>query len=94
MTSLIAVKSDYIIKANRVYENLKEAEEAFEASAIVLDHFKCILARKEEIRDFTADGIYVSVYHSNEGYELYYLNYRMSLVVYDDMIVDYTLSRN
>ncbi len=93
MMSLIAMKSDYIIKADQVYRNLLEDEECFYYEAHVIDAFKCMLARKEEIDDFYAGGIRVSVYQTGEGYDLYYLDYRMSLSVYEDKIVDLILQR-
>ena len=52
MTSLIAMKADYIIKADRVYKNLTEDEECFYYEAEVIDTFKCMLARREEAEDF------------------------------------------
>ena len=94
MMSLIAIKSDYIIKADQVYKNLIEDEECFYYEAHVIDVFKCMLARKEEIDDFFFDGIRVNVYQSGEGYDLYYLQYRLSLSVYEDRIVDFVLQHS
>ena len=93
MSSLIAAKADYIIKADRVYRNLQEAQDAFEAEALVLDVFKCMLARGEEIDDFTASGIRVYVFYSTEGYELYYLDFHMSVSVFENRIADYSVQR-
>ena len=93
MMSLIAAKADYTIKADLVFANLEECEEDFEAEAFVIDAFKCMLARKEEIGDFETHGIHVNVYRKNEGYELYYLDCRISVSVYEDMIVDFCLYR-
>ena len=91
MMSLIAAKSDYIIKADQVYENLQECEECFSYEAAVLRRFRCMLARREEIRDYDTEGIRVRVFQISGGYELHYLNYQMSVSVYEDMIVDFTL---
>ena len=93
MMSLIAAKADYIIKADLVFENLQECEEDFEAEAFVIDAFRCMLARKEEISDFETQGIHVEVYMKSDGYELHYLDCRMSVSVYEDMIVDLNLYR-
>ena len=89
MISLIASKSDYIIKADQVYRNLEEYEEIFEAEAEVIDTFKCMLARNEEISDFCADGICVSVYRNGNDYELFFLDYEMSVSVYEKQIIDF-----
>lgn len=91
MMSLIAAKSDYIIKADQVYANLQKAEEDFEAEAYVIDTFKCMLARREEITDFYTNGISVSVYQTTNGYELCYLNYILDVTVYEERIVDFSL---
>ena len=93
MMSLIAAKADYIIKADLVFANLEKCEEDFETEAFVIDAFKCMLARKEEIGNFETHGIYVSVYWKKDGYELHYLDCRMSVIVYEDMIVDFYLYR-
>lgn len=93
MMSLIAAKSDYIIKADLVYENLKESEECFRKEAVVLDYFKCMRARGAEIEDFYADGIYVDVRLIEQGYELSFDEYRMRVSVYEKMIVDFVTER-
>ena len=93
MICLIAAKSDYITKADMAYANLEKFEEVFEAEAKVIDHFKCLLARDEEIEDFYVDGIYVAVYQNNEGYELHFLDYRMSLSVYEKQIIAFHTER-
>ncbi len=87
------MKADYIIKADQVYKNLTEDEECFCYEAAVIDTFKCMLARREEAEDFYAAGIRVSVYPASEGYELYYLDYKLSLSIYEDRIVDFLLQR-
>ena len=89
MISLIALKSDYILKADQVYRNLEEYEEIFEAEAKVIDTFKCMLARNEEIADFCRDGICVSVYRTGNDYELFFLDYEMSVFVYEKQIIDF-----
>ena len=93
LISLIAAKSDYIEKASETYENLREFEEIFEVEAAVIDSFKCMLARDEEIEDFVTDGIYVAVYMSNEGYELHFLDYRMRITTYERQIIDFQTER-
>ena len=93
MTALIAAKADYIEKADRVYANLKEFEKVFEAEAAVIDAFKCMIARGDEIDDFIADGIYVEVYQTNVAYELRFLDLRMKVSVYDRQIIDFVTER-
>ncbi|MBQ9425671.1 MAG: hypothetical protein IJU42_06975 [Erysipelotrichaceae bacterium] len=94
MISLIAMKSDYIIKADQVYANLEEFEEAFEAEAIVIDHVRCLLARNEEIADFCSEGICVNVCQNGNRYELFFLDYQMSLLVYEKQIIDFSVVKN
>ena len=89
MISLIALKSDYILKADQVYANLEEYQEIFEAEAEVIDVFKCLLARNEEINDFCTDGICVSVFQNGNDYELFFLDYEMSVSVYEKQIIDF-----
>lgn len=93
MTAMIIAKSDYIYKADLVYENLKEYEDVFRMEAIVIDRVKCMLVRNEELDDFSIQGIYVSVYHQENGYDLYFGAYHMKLVVYEKQIIDYAMER-
>ncbi len=93
LMALIAAKADYIAKADLVYENLQKCEEDFEAEAYVIDAFRCMLARNEKIDDFETQGIHVRVFLKNDGYELHYLDCRMSISIYEDMIVDFSLYR-
>lgn len=92
--AVIAVKSDYIVKANEVYGNLKEAEEVFAKEAAVLNHVKCVLVRNEELLPFSVSGISVDVYETREGYDLYFDGYVMTLTVYDRQVIDYRLIRS
>ena len=94
MISLIAMKSDYIIKADQVYANLEKFEEVFEAEAIVIDRVKCLLARNEEIDDFCSEGICVNVYRKGNCYELFFLDYQMSLLVCEKQIIDFSVVKN
>ncbi len=94
MMTLIAAKSDYIMKADMVYRNLEEAEKDLYEESLVLDHFKCMLARREEIEDYCVDGICVSVFESSDGYELYYGDRRIALTAYEERIIDFTVYRD
>ena len=94
MMSLIAAKSDYIVKANSVYRNLQDFEEVFAYEAAVLNRAKCILVRDEELEDFNVDGINVSVYRSKNGYQLNYLDYVMDIDVYEKQIIDFSVRKN
>lgn len=93
MMSLIAIKSDYIYKANNVYINLKEYEDIFELEALVLTYAKCYLIQNNELNDFIVNGIYVCTYGSGNNYELYFDNYVMKIDVYERMIIDYSMKR-
>ena len=53
----------------------------------------CKGVRRAKGRDYF-DGIRVNVYQSGEGYDLYYLQYRLSLSVYEDRIVDFVLQHS
>ena len=92
--ALIAAKSDYIMKADMVYRNLEEAENDLYEESVVIDRFKCMLARREEIEDFCTAGICVSVFESADGYELCYGDRRIALTVYEERIVDFTVYRD
>ena len=70
--AIVAVKSDYIVKANEVYCNLREAEETFAKEAAVIGYVKCVLARNEELHSFEIGGIAVDVYETHNGYDLYF----------------------
>ena len=91
--SLIAAKSDYIYSANTAFSNLQECEEIFELEANVISYFKCMLLRNDEIDDFYINGIYVSVYETPDGYELYFDSYEMNIDVYDKQIINFEVRR-
>jgi len=93
MMSLIAAKADYIYKADTIFKKLEEYEELFEAEAQVLTYAKCVLIREDTLDDFVASGMYVSVYNSADGYDLYFLDYIMEINVYDKQIVNFTVKR-
>ena len=93
MMALIAVKSDYIEKANLAYSNLKEHEEIFELEAQILSYAKCCLLRNEELDDFYTYGTSVYVYQTSNGYELCFDDYQMYIEVYDKQIVDFSVRR-
>ena len=92
--AIVAVKSDYIVKANEVYCNLREAEETFAKEAAVIGYTKCILARNEELHSFEIGGIAVDVYETHNGYDLYFEGYVLTLIVYERQIIDYSLVRS
>lgn len=91
--SLIALKSDYVYKANNVYINLKEYEDIFRLQAQVLTYAKCYLIQNDGLNDFIVDGIHVDVYGDNNHYELYFDDYYMKIDVYERLIIDYSISR-
>ncbi|MBR5341334.1 MAG: hypothetical protein IK151_05345 [Erysipelotrichaceae bacterium] len=91
--SLIAAKSDYIMKADIVYQNLQEYEEIFESEALVINHLKCLLLREEDIDDFNVEGINVNVYNSSDGYQLFFENYVMEVSVYEKQIVSFSVKK-
>lgn len=89
--SIVALKSDYIISANKAYANLEESESLFEEEVYVLSYIKCALLREEEIDDYYINGIYVSVYDTNNGYELCFNGYKLDIEIYDKQIIDINL---
>lgn len=91
--TLILAKSDYIDSANTVLFNLNEYEDSFEMLASVLNYAKCTLIRNEELEDFYINGIYVSCYNKGDGYDLLYDDYKLTIEVYDNQIIDYDLNR-
>lgn len=93
LMSLIALKSDYIYKADRVYRNLQESEEVFEMEAQVLNRFKCMLLQKAEIEDFSTGSLYVEVASTNDGYRLFFADYVMNVTIYDKLIVSFNTNK-
>lgn len=91
--TVILAKSDYLYTANTAYINLKKAENTFEKEAYVISYIKCKLLRNEEIDDYMTNGVFVSVYETTNGYELYFDNYRISIEVYDKQIIDYDIEK-
>jgi len=81
------------MKADIVYQNLKEYEEIFESEALVINHLKCLLLREEDIDDFNVNGINVSVYNSSDGYQLFFENYVMEVSVYEKQIVSFSVKK-
>ena len=93
MMSLIAAKADYIYKADIVYKKLEEFEELFEVEAHVLNYAKCVLVKEMELDDYSTGGVYVSVYNSQNGYDLYFLDYVMEIDVYEKQIVNFSVRK-
>lgn len=92
--ALIALKADYIYKANSIYKKLQDFEDVFEIEANIINYAKCVIVHDEPLTDFGVMGVYVSVYETSKGYDLYYLDYIMNLNVYDRQIIDFSISRN
>ena len=90
--SVIAIKSDYIEKANEAYCNLEEYQHIFEKEAYVISYAKCLLLQQNDLQDFYINGIGVNVYKHSNGYELYFDNYVIDIDVYDKQIVNYKIS--
>ena len=89
--SLIAMKSEYISSANKVYANLEEVERIFEKEAYVLSYAKCVILRKEELNDFYTNGISVTVFKTSNGYELCFDGNTIELEIYDNQIINYVI---
>ena len=94
MMSLIALKSDYIIKADYVYYDLQQYSEAFSYEAYVIQRAKCLLLQEGELEDFDTAGIHVTVSKNPEGYDLYYFSYRIRLSVYEKQIINFYVQKN
>ena len=88
---IVGMKSDYILCANQVYSNIKQAELLFEQEAYVLSYAKCALLRNEELDDFNIKGINVSVYNTGNGYELCFNGHTIEIEVYDKLVIDFCL---
>ncbi len=91
MMSLIALKADYIYKANSIYHKLEEFEDLFNKEALILNYAKCSLMKEDNLSDFYISGISVEVFDSKNGYDLYFLNYVMEIEVYEKQIIDFTV---
>lgn len=68
--------------------NLNDFHEFFLDEALIINHVKCNLLRNEDIEDFYINENYINVYKNSEGYDIYYKNRRISITVYEKMIVD------
>lgn len=81
-----------IYKTNLTLINLNDFKDNFYYESRIINKVKCDIIRKEEIDDFMIDDILVNVYSNNDGYDLYYQNKKIRLVVYDSMIIDYDVN--
>ena len=88
---MVSMKSEYILAADGVYDNLRENEKTFRKEAAVISYAKCRLMQGETLEDFYTGGIYVRVYGDNGIYELYFEGFRLELFVYEKQIVDFYL---
>ena len=93
MMSLIALRSDYIIKADQVYYDLECCEEMFAHEALVIERAKCLLLQEGELDDFPAGDVYVNVSLNDEGYDLYYECYRIHLYVNERQIINFYVQK-
>ena len=93
MMSLIALKSDYIMKADHVYYDLEQHSHAFMQEAYVIQRAKCLLLQEGELDDYEAAGMHVSVFRNPEGYDLYYSGYRIRLFVYEKQIINFYVQK-
>ena len=94
MMSLIALKSDYIIKADQVYYDLEQYGVEFAQEACVVERAKCLLLQEGELNDYETVGIYVSVSNHAEGYDLQYSGHRIRLFVQEKQIINFYVQKN
>lgn len=88
---MILAKSDMIYKSDLALVNLNDYKDSFYYIANIINKAKCTLIQNEELDDFMIDGRIVNVYTNSEGYDLYFEKYKITLVVYDSMIIDYEI---
>ncbi len=93
MMSLIALKSDYIIKADHVYYDLERYGNEFAKEVHVMQRAKCLLLQEGELTDFESSGIYISVYPDSYGYDLYFGQYRIRLFVQEKQIINFYVQK-
>ena len=93
MMSLIALRSDYIIKADQVYYDLECCEEMFAHEVLVISKAKCLLLQEGELEDYMAGNVYVNVSLNDGGYDLYYECYRIHLYVYERQIINFYVQK-
>ena len=74
------------------FVNLIKHEEIFDIEVQIMSYVKCALLRNEELDDFYINGNTVSVYHTSNGYELYFDDYKIDVDVYDKQIIDFKVS--
>lgn len=85
--------NNYLYLSNKTYKELEEYIDIFEKESIVIDRFKCLLLREEEIDDFSVNGNSVNVYKNNNEYTLLFDNLTLQLFTKDKMIMSYQLKR-
>lgn len=81
-----------IYKTDLTLINLNDFKDNFYYESKIINKIKCDLIRKEEVCDFSIDGIFVNVYSNSEGFDIYYLDKKIALIVYDSIIVDYEVN--
>lgn len=91
--SLIALKSDHIIKADQVYYDLERFGELFAHEALVIDRAKCLLLQEGDLENYMAKGIYVSVDRNSDGFDLHYDSYVIHLSVYERQIINFYVQK-
>lgn len=90
---MIIAMNNYLYLSNKTYKELEEYIDIFEKESIVIDRFKCLLLREEEIDDFSVNGNSVNVYKNNNEYTLLFDNLTLQLFTKDKMIMSYQLKR-
>ena len=94
MMSIVILKSEYIYTANTVYNNLLSAQDTFALEVSVISYAKCALLNEKEFKSFNVDGYHVSIYETNDGYNLYVQDYCINIVVYERQIISYSICRD
>ena len=85
--------NNYLYLSNNAYKELEEYLDIFEKESIILDKFKCLLLKEEEIYDFSVNGYYVDVIKNDNTYVLLFDGLTIELLTKDKMIMSYQLKR-
>lgn len=89
MMEVIMIYLNYLICANSVFINIKDCFDDFETEAKIISEAKCLLACNSNLEDFYIDEGIVRVTSDGNYYYLDFNNLKLTIQVFDRMIIDY-----
>ena len=86
-------QSDYLKTTSDVLTNLNEFKDIFELEATIINYVKCQILLNDDLSDFNIAGYDVKVFKYNDRYDLYFSFYKITIFVYDRMIIDFQMNK-